>query len=769
MRLTLRTLLAYMDDILEPEDAQEIGKKIAESPVATELMHRIRDVMRRLRLGAPSVLDRGAGLDPNTVAEYLDNTLSDAQVPDFEKVCLESDVQLAEVASCHRILALVLGEPAEVDPVSRQRAYQLPDQLAAQSPPEGQVSELATVGLGPRPPGPEGGPAVPSARSRLPEYLRQYSLGRRIWRPVPVLAAVIAIGLVALALWGRLGQNNLLARLFGRQSPLALEQTAPPSTSLPEIPAPEAVSEGVKQPGHAEPSEVSPDRPLAPEDRQPVGTGGRSGPAAGAVPPPEGAAAGPWGPTARDRTTKKSEPAGPSRPPQTKPPSAHAAPPAKPLPAETPAADRPLAQPAGAVVPDARPEPAPGIKPPVGPPEPAPAQPVGQVISSGQALLRFNPRSATWEGVDQQDTVYSGDRLIGLPAFRSVVALGGQVKLELVEAGIELLPPDAQGLPSIAIHHGRLILRPDRATGGRLRVWVGDRTGVVSFHDAESMLAIEARRRDAQGADPETQPGPMIAELYVPTGKIGWQEQSDPQQVTLEAPDRRIWGGAGEGAKAAQQFPRWVYSDTSSPLDQRGAAVLQRALRPARPANLILRELAEDRRKEVRWLAIRSLALIGDFELLARPLDGPDQQLGWDNCIEHLRAGVMRGPASAAAVRTAMERLYGAEGSSLYEMLWRYQPQAVQPADLQHLADWLNHESLAMRVLAAWNLRTLTRASFPYRPDDPPAKRQVAAQRWKERLKAGPIPRGDSPSGGSRGVEPGSGVPPDGKQAGQLR
>lgn len=120
MRLTLRTLLAYLDDRLSPANARELGNKISKSPFARELADRIREVVRRRRLAAPD--RRQKLIDPNLVAEYLDDQLTPELVALIEKEILASDFALAEVAATHQVLGL-LKDPVHLDDRLKERLH----------------------------------------------------------------------------------------------------------------------------------------------------------------------------------------------------------------------------------------------------------------------------------------------------------------------------------------------------------------------------------------------------------------------------------------------------------------------------------------------------------------------------------------------------------------------------------------------------------------------------------------------------------------------
>ncbi|MCI0492104.1 MAG: hypothetical protein L0Z07_04115, partial [Planctomycetes bacterium] len=202
MRLTLRTLLAYLDDILDPADKESLGQKIETSDFAGDLILRTRDTTRRLRLSAPQVTGTGMGLDPNTVAEYLDNALPPDQVGDFERICLESDMHLAEVASCHHVLTMVLGSPADIDPAARTRMYSIPLEASTRCQLRVEPAHTARVAEVPLPPAASAvTPAAPTerrdkptvyAKPEIPEYLRASG-----WSRSRVLVSAVGILLLA--------------------------------------------------------------------------------------------------------------------------------------------------------------------------------------------------------------------------------------------------------------------------------------------------------------------------------------------------------------------------------------------------------------------------------------------------------------------------------------------------------------------------------------------------------------------------------------------
>ena len=127
MRLTLRTLLAYLDDTLEPQDAETLREKLQQSSYATQLVQRIRASLSDPTLSAPNPESVHPIEEPNMMSDYLDSTLSPEQITEIEKACLESPAHLAEAAACHQILTMVIGQPANVSQPLRDRVLAMVD------------------------------------------------------------------------------------------------------------------------------------------------------------------------------------------------------------------------------------------------------------------------------------------------------------------------------------------------------------------------------------------------------------------------------------------------------------------------------------------------------------------------------------------------------------------------------------------------------------------------------------------------------------------
>ncbi len=204
-RLTLRTLLAYIDDTLEPDQARDLGKKVADSEEAKKLIERIKKVTRRrgLTTPVPASGDDHAS-DPNTVAEYLSDMLSRQEVRDLEERCMGSDVHLAEVAACHQILTLVLTEPVRVPPTANQRMYKLVE--APASDPARKPGKAIPVGrtLPPSPDQPDTDDPDAALLLGMQRYSSNAKSGR--WKLVGAVGAIAAM--LALAVVMALPQHQ---------------------------------------------------------------------------------------------------------------------------------------------------------------------------------------------------------------------------------------------------------------------------------------------------------------------------------------------------------------------------------------------------------------------------------------------------------------------------------------------------------------------------------------------------------------------------------
>jgi len=758
MRLTLRTLLAYLDGILPDAARDDLAKQVDGNATAESLIKRIHRAVARPEIPAPKVDGRGLADDANTVAEYLDNSLPADRLADFEKICLESDLHLAEVAACHELLAQVARDPAVVKPLdaaSHDRLLQLFHHRAAVEAAAAERDEARENAVAVR-------TAVEQARhTPRPDTI---SRGSRVPERRPWLAwASAAVALLVLLLAG----GVLIWKVTSDGRRVAAKRAAEPA----------AVAEAEPQP----PAEDAAP-PLAADDAQ--------ADAADAIRPdndtdteaPAAAMAKAEQPPSPDATVALDKPAAalPINSDTTDPFSSAtdplaataAAAPAPPMTAEEsapvdslPPAQQPRVPQGDALAIAAGPAAAmPRPEPPAAPPTPAAADAADSVgvVAPGGVLLHRVLRAGrqTWVYFPAGEPLTKREELVVPPGGDAEIDLDG-IGVKLLRGTQATLSIDPDGTPRITVVIGRIIARAMTADK-QLGITAGRLHGVVNAGLTEPVAAaVELERRP--GDDPAVDPARMVATIMSTTGGLSWRQlpmasPTDPaagsllggiaEEGLLEARSALVWDSLRPERAVTDRRSSLGWAGGPEPIDpltRRAAESLAAALQQARPLFDSLHDMAIGHRAENRALAAATLALIGEYDELVILLsaDRPGERLEASQWLALEAATVplalARGANSGAKLAaTLLDRGPPGKGEMLYAMARGFSDAELAAGADAVLVEALDDADLVVRRYAAKNLFEIVQPAaadrIRYRPDGLEEMRRQGAAWWRTQL-----------------------------------
>lgn len=755
MRLTLRTLLAWMDGVLPADSARQLAEKVSGSAVAQTLAGRIRDVAARQGVGAPPADGRGMAADPNSAAEFLDNVLVAERLAEFERVCIESDMQLAEVADCHRLLAditagrtVVGGVEAAVESRLREAVASEVHRLAAadlradaaanaRAIREALAAADDTIFRGVSAAG-RGTPAGPAAAPRP---------SSRSWALAATAVAVL-LGLVGVLGWSvmRGGRREVAVKPPAPATSARDGQTEPPAGDSPAesavamhtkpVPVPEAAPPVVA--AAVEPTESSRSRSGLPEADDTPGE-----PAAAASVSPSSSASAP-------ALAATQVPATPREPAPAPAPVAAAVaarvPQGEALAIATPAVAQPIAETTEPV-------------PPVVPQASADAVVAGPFV----LLLGRSPaveQPLVWQARRAEATVPVPAELVS-PPFSQPELVIDRVRIRLAPATRATLLRDPDGTPRLELLFGRAVVVAEDPAA-RLGVTAAGLSGRV-VGGLEEPLGVEVRLEREPGDDPAATTATRRTRLVSAAG-IVWEQTAEDggpvaDPLTGLADDGRIPAGvaaewSSEAADAVVLQPAnaaaaWLAGgEQIDPTDRQAAVALAARLPADEPVQPSLRVLAADPRGEQRVLAAATLALLGDYDEAVRQLAaeerGRELYAGQWAKLEALTVplALARGANAAARLAKAFaDQGPPGSGASLERLARGFSPADLAAGGDAWLVEALEDQHLVVRRYAFQRLVELANPAavdrLRYRPDGRPEQRRAGVAWWREAVQQG--------------------------------
>ncbi|PHY00560.1 MAG: hypothetical protein CK530_04735 [Planctomycetaceae bacterium] len=795
MRLTLRTLLAWLDNLLPPPQQKQLSEKVAASPVAAELVERIRRIGELASLSAPRPDGRGLGDDANSVAEYLDNILLPERLEAFERVCIESDLHLAEVTACHTILADVARDPQAaaaflipLDEAGRGQLLKAINRRVAATVAGEQrhalktsARELRMAVSGDSTAQPRGEPVLGDAILFDPLQPITPAKARRL-SPRQSSRGAWMLAIVAL----------LLLVILGAVFVWSINFSEPRSRA---VPLPNA---------NAQPSDQANEQADLGETQGETATGSDSHeptnhPAEGVdqIPKPVNIEVDPVASAARAAEEQQAAEPVPSPPVTVEEVALELRPSKTPINdspvMEIPLRDETVAVPLATTLPgidDALPPtvplgdalaiaaPAAGIAAAVTAPADRAAPPAARFVGVESMLLhRIQGNDGPqWVPLIADEVLGIREDLLVPPGFYPDLTVSGSV-IRFLPGTRAALSFDADSTPRIEIIFGRAIVRVTQAT--RMGIIAAGVCGTVTS-GLTHPVAIYVELDRVAGSIPAEDSASVRAGIIATTGGFVWQQSPASGQSAqvggglltgikaeskLEAGSAIEWNGhkpAVARVSRLQELPDWTGSAPRRDYREKEAcdALFQKAAQTP-PLLKALQEMALDRKVENRLAAVQTLSLVGEYDDLVKLLcdDTPQDKLRDQQWVTLEQATVplalCRGAHAAAKLKKAIQA-HAPPGKPdiLFAMACGFSDSDLLDGADRRLVDALEDSELVVRRYAIKCLNEIAAPSdvdrLRYQPDHSPESRRTGASWWRSQVEKGLVRR---PIGGATALQ----------------
>jgi len=705
MRLTLRSLLAYLDDVLDPATLKEMGTRVSESAPAAAIVARIKEVVRRRRIAAPELTGSGSAPDPNIVAEYLDNTLAPEAVPGLEKLYLDSDMHLAEVASSHQILTAVLGEPVDVPVTTRERMYALVSTAPLVA--EDSKSKIGFAGHG------ESVPPATSVKAAMrpitPDYL-QPSAGRKL--VLGFLGMCLAVGWMCWVLkdqgiWPSIGGQPVVTV---DQPRVKIEATPPAHTA-------EKAHTAVKGKASESPPALA-NEPVDP-DITPDSVS--------ALPSEENALAANSGAAAPDTTNEPD------------------------LLQPEPAALNPAAP--NVTVPNVE---APAIAGLAAPSVPAPPLPAELVVREFPAMLYSNAEgillsrsreSGEWSVMPRRALVHDGDEIASPTPFQAELTVNGTTLVVNLFRGARVRLESGTGTDLLAMHIDRGRVSFHRPLDGNhpepvsIGLSLREQKAKLILSEPGSLCGVEVEQRAPQGRRPD--PLLLVPEggIQVISGSVSLAWNGGPAVGIGSDVGWAAWPVPPHPLEVGPQrpIPNWLTPEgiPQTHADKKLVQMYEKEFNIDQPVSMSIPALVPDRREVISAYATYTLGLVDDIPMLVKALQSEHEKTR-QAAIWSLRSWLPSDPNNTAQLEQEVARIFPEEVvTNVVELLWGYsRDDAKDPIISQKLVALMDHKQIAIRELAFFHVSQLTprTSAHGYRTSLADSPRNAALTGWRNML-----------------------------------